>query len=709
MNTRKLTASLLLLWALFCSSVFSATQPIAISEDELASAILAPLALAGAPIVFNRIDILTMNGVSLEYSWADFSGDTLRIHDILIGNDVLWADFRYDGAQHFGYIQSGAGRGEMVNRPEIPGLDSSSAITSLYGPPFSISVQPLGSLNEDYIITLSEFSPQALIFKLTSVQTISKAASDNLRSNKLVVSRAMSKAVSAGTIDAYIEEYGRVDITLPSVADWTDAMLGCLSVGIDALKVGTTGQEIVKILARDSPTALKDAYESAVLGNPKEASLILSELAFKGLAAKAKDRGQLGAFLNALAEKSDYGKALAKGAGACTVDYKEAGRIVLGGLAGAAFPLGACAASAMMEASKELRGLVANALVKKVYAKYKTDNDPVVDWSITGYGHPLITQYALQKGIDTARAERELNTLFSQWKARETQVSPIRERLLQLKTRWGQDKIWLEAGIRLSLPTDATEADVFAVYVSKINATRARLTAFNATQQDLDVGAGLLLRQAYLRGTTSIPFDLLGWKKGMAVALQTYAAGLFKSEPAICSVEPVVEKAWVLVNVTDFNGPATAPATLSYARGNIVWRVTADKEIFGFKSTWSTPPTIIRSTDEVTVDISIAVTENAAVSFSFSGYFWIYFDFPWITPGYASYVTEFSSAAGENGKLYVYSTIDKVGAGMSRRVSVKASNLKYGTAVGTQMALLTLSYNGQGAGTRYTYEWREVK
>ncbi|WP_144290190.1 hypothetical protein [Ideonella sp. A 288] len=698
----------LAMWA--CSAAFAANPPLGISEDELASTILAPSTLVGAPRMFNRLDMLNMDGVSLEFSWAEYVGDTLRLHDILLGGANAWADFRFDGGQYFVLVQSGYGRGDALSRPEIPGVDSSVAIASLQGPPFGVTVLPIGLQRLDHVVTLGEFDLRTARFRITQTQVLNQAASDNLRGRKTTLATTRK---SVATIDAYIEESARLDISLPTQTDWSNAMLGCLSVGIDRLQVSTKGDAILKMLAKDSPSAMKDAYEAAALGHPADASLILSELAFKGLAIAARDRGELGAFLDALADKSDYGKALAKGAGACTVDYKEAGKVVLEGLARAAFPLSSCGADVMLESAKELRGLVTDALVRKVYDKYRQDSDPLVDWSLSGYGHPLVTQYALKNGIDTARAERELNALFAAWKAREGQVGPIRQRLLQLKTRWAEDKLWLEAGIRLSLPAGATEAEVFAAYVHKMNATRARLTAFASPLQDLDASAGLVLRSAYLHGSASVPFDVLAWKKATAAALQGLAAGLFKAEPAVCSVDKFVDQAWVLVDVTDFNptpyNNGFYATTIGYARGNVAMGWSQGSNVFNFSATWSNPPQLIRKTDTVAMSIGLAVTQNTGTAFFVSGAMGLRFDVAGIEPGYVNRPIEFTSASGDKGALEVSRGGSPGGTTLTRSLSLEAASLPSG-AEGSRVSLLAYIHGFQNtAGTRYTYEWKAVK
>ncbi|MBK7060335.1 MAG: hypothetical protein IPH51_07410 [Rubrivivax sp.] len=708
MSFRPLSALMTIACSLLFANAMAATAPLTISEDELASVILAPSALNIAPRVFNRVDILSLSGASLEYSWAEFVGDTLRLHDILLDDNNYWADFRFDGTQFFQLVQTGAGRGESITRPEIPGVDSSKAMSSMRGPPFTVTVLPIGIAGQDYLVDLGDYDPQAARLRIADIQPLNKAASDLLRAKRALLAQA-----SAGSVDAFIAEQTRVEIGLPTLSDWSDAVLSCLSAGIDNLDfIDATGPQIIKALAKDSPAALKDAYEAAALGNPLDASLIISELGFKGLAIYAKNKNQLGAFLNALAEKGDYGKALAKGAGACTVDYKQAGAVVLEGLARAAFPLSSCGVDLMLQSAKDLRGLVTDALARKVYDKYRQGNDPLVDWSLNGYGYPLVVQYARKKGIDTAHAEAELNRIFSTWKLRESESGPLHDRLVQLKATWAQDKIWLEAGIRKSLPLNATDADAFAAYVAKMNTTRARLTAFNDTQQNLDVRAGLILRGAYLHGSTSVPFDVKAWKQGVAAALQTGAPNLFKSEPAVCGVEPSTARAWVLVETKDFNptpyNNGGYVTTIGYARGNVTMGWSNGANTFDFRSSWSNPPNIIRAGDRIAMNMSIAVTANTGRDFFINGAFGVRFDAANIEPGYIQSPVEFTNEQGQTGYLEVSRGGDPAGTTISRSLSLSASSLRTGSD-GARIAMIAYVQGFQNmAGTRYTYEWKVV-
>lgn len=96
---------------------------------------------------------------------------------------------------------------------------------------------------------------RATRLRITNIQPLNKAASDLLR-----VKRVVPLQASAGSVDAFIAEQTRVEIGLPTATEWTDAMLGCLSAGIDNLSVAVKGKEFIKVLAKDSLPALKDAY-----------------------------------------------------------------------------------------------------------------------------------------------------------------------------------------------------------------------------------------------------------------------------------------------------------------------------------------------------------------------------------------------------------------------------------------------------------------
>lgn len=205
------------------------------------------------------------------------------------------------------------------------------------------------------------------------------------------------------------------------------------------------------------------------------------------------------------------------------------------------------------------------------------------------------------------------------------------------------------------------------------------------------------------------------------VVLILFTAGLLPAAVTRAAAEP----AWHLVEVVDypnadkFDAASEHPsydykgsyAPLSYGI-TITFVGKSDSstrppkvqgESLTIQARSSAPPAVINRGETVSLDLTLAVTENTQSFFTFSGGIRAYFDSVTISPGGITG----SAIRLENEKKQSYFEVTK-GTGYASVSEKVVAAPRAGSRTGAQMALLIVAV-GQGTpmGTKYIYEWRD--
>lgn len=521
----------------------SSGQRLTLSEAELA-AIVSPLSLYGRPpLAFFDTDPLGIAGISLANGEATLSGGTLRLSPLSMGEQAYFLDFGLNSAGKFALTQVGQGAATAPLNTPLAGVDTARTVATLSGPPLRVHLAPIS-------IGSSHFSASLALniegqFEVETAQPLSADAVAFL-SDPTTATRSVPRATpSTGSVDDYIARQTRLDMSLPSGTAWQSAVTRCMTNGIDSLQVAGVGAKALRMIAASGPRIAEDVRFHLLSGRPEDASLVMSEWAFKALADNVSSGNELGDVLKAISSASTYGRALAAGAGACTVDYKEGLRVVLAGMANKAFPISSCFAALGMQGSLQARSWLNNAVVESVYQGWKNHGDAVFDYGSLKGIDGLIGHVAAQirpgknpyqiTDADRSAATQTLIATFQQWQAAEASASTTRTRLEGLKARFQSDRFRQLIGndaLRrgLSEGSTASEAEVFGRYVEMMQRTRARLSALaptSLTDQALDDATEVAVAEYVNNGASA-------WRNAIARNLQAWDADKFQAEPQVC-------------------------------------------------------------------------------------------------------------------------------------------------------------------------------
>ena len=514
-----------------------------ISASELAGMITVPVIYGTPPTAFRDTDPLGVTGVALLDAQARLMGDTLRVDNIVIDNVSYWIDFRYDSAS--GQFQPGtltAGAAPALSRSDLPGIGTTTppAVATLGGPPLAADIWPIVVQGTPLGVGLL-FSPSSLSFSIRDARVL----------NSGFVAALSGGSFASDPIDSYIAAQGQVDTHLKSGADWNAAALSCASKLVGALNLGSVGTNALQMMASDGPEVFQGMREALLMGNPQDATLIFSQLAWKALAQNATSDSELAAVFNKIAEKAGYAQALSQGAGACTVDYKQGLQSLLQGAVSTAFPISSCVAELAYEGVKEARTALNDNILQQLYAQWKAlgqDGDDVFDYPMvrgdTGLFGTLVRQkYGSEYDTYLQNPERyfdlvaaDLKARFRQWQAAETAGNTTRTRLQDLKSRF--DALGgYKSDIRALLPEGADDTQVFKRYVELMQRFRARLAPFmpstvNATTLD---GYAESLLYAYLDPSAGKSRQA-AWQEALASRLRDWQPDLFTTEPEVCAI-----------------------------------------------------------------------------------------------------------------------------------------------------------------------------
>jgi hypothetical protein len=324
------------------------------------------------------------------------------------------------------------------------------------------------------------------------------------------------------------------------------------------LNIGTVGGKALQMMATDGPEVFQGMREALLLGNPDDASLIFSQLAWKALANNVSSGNEFADTLKKVSENAGYVQAGAQAAGAaCSFDYKQALENLLGGALTTAFPLSACAMELGTNAIKAGRTAINNTIQQNLYQLWKSYGDDVFDYGVQRGVDSLLGSLARQKFGHNAdfeakyaehviEIETELKTTFAQWKAAENAAGPTMSRLQAHKTayeNWG-----MTSQQRLNerlFDGQGSEVDVFKRYIAMKQMYRARLVGFmpkGTLDTVLDSYAEIAM-DAYLdppAGKT----PKAAAQAVIAEQIRKWNPDLFEQEPEVCVLDAAAANSW---------------------------------------------------------------------------------------------------------------------------------------------------------------------
>jgi hypothetical protein len=126
-------------------------------------------------------------------------------------------------------------------------------------------------------------------------------------------------------------------------------------------------------------------------------------------------------------------------------------------------------------------------------------------------------------------------------------------------------------------------------------------------------------------------------------------------------------------------------------------------DVFTFTSSWTTPPTQIRPTDKVPMNLSVKLDQNIGSQYSANGNFDVFFDRPECEPGSVIAAIGLKGAQGETGSFTISHLTSTVSPPV--QVFINGKDLPAG-APGARIALMVVAYNGRSVGVRYIYAWK---
>jgi len=556
-----------------------------VSLPDLVDAIGAMPLAATPPREFFTDDPLGIADISFSASDALLRGDTIRINNIVVGEQAANVDFKLfiqDGLR-FNISTAGFGVTPPLPNGTIPGLDLSATTAYLTGPPLRVQLLPVGFQGNNYALGLLFDNKSGLA--LESVTNVSVDATDFMKSTKKT-----SKGFSAfwgKSIDDLITEKTTVDMELPSGTDWDSAVLNCATKVIETLNVGSVGAKALKMMGSSGPRIFQDMRTHLLLGNPADATLVFSEFAWKAFADNVTSKDEYIQVLQAIAKNSSYGRAIASGAGTCGVDYKEALKVVLKGFADKAFPIGSCLAGVGWQSGLQARSMLNNVLIRNLYDKWVDYGDDVFTYGSTrgqdgviGYvastTPPGKNPYQINDNDRTA-AVAKLKKTFAQWKKAQDNIasSKLRPQLLALKTRYQSLSASDKKAISAYAGENPSEADSFWSYVQLMQRSRARLAPYATYINDDDLN--YYSEEAVLALAKNGSNGMNAWKQVIAKDLQAWDKNL-TTEPAACKQTTTTTPA--------STGTVTGSTNISTAgkKGDYLWLSVTLGNVSNFKT-----------------------------------------------------------------------------------------------------------------------------
>lgn len=133
--------------------------PSSLSEADVAALVPVPQFSQGTYFGQLGQDPMGIAGASLRQTQTRWVGDTLRVENILVGDQQFWLDFKLASTpQGVSFVPSGSGQGVptgALSGNTIPGLDTSTSFATLYGPPLSIGAAPLPLSGKNYGVSFA--------------------------------------------------------------------------------------------------------------------------------------------------------------------------------------------------------------------------------------------------------------------------------------------------------------------------------------------------------------------------------------------------------------------------------------------------------------------------------------------------------------------------------------------------------------------------
>ncbi len=164
---------------------------------------------------------------------------------------------------------------------------------------------------------------------------------------------------------------------------------------------------------------------------------------------------------------------------------------------------------------------------------------------------------------------------------------------------------------------------------------------------------------------------------------------------------------WEMVSEIAFQGlaPSDTNYSISVSNGTATMGWSLGTDVFRFEARWTPPPKTIRPEDVVTLDLSVAMLENAGDAYSANGSAVIWIDRPECEPGAVIQPVQLKLPPGEQGALRGISHKAGVPPSPPIRLVIDRDVLPKG-APGHRFAIIVAVYNGRNAGYRYVYEWK---
>ncbi len=334
--------------------------PSSLSEAEVAALVAVPQ--FGQGHYFGQLsqDPMGYAAASLRQTQTRWVGDTLRVENILVGDQQFWLDFKLTSTpQGVSLVPSGSGQGlptGALSGNTIPGLDTSTSFATLYGPPLSIGAAPLPLSGKNYGISFALQSNGN--FVLNDLQELTPAASKTLAPRAAVTS----------DIDTWINDQGRAALAMPSESALGTALEDCVSKGLSSLNMASRSLTVTRNLLANLPM-MREIRANYEAGDSVEAGRLLASYVLKALIDN--DESTAG-----LSDLNDYlGIANQAAFGTCQSGNAAALKAVLAGLTDKLMPMSTCAANLLQQTGAYAIDYLQNKEWEKVVQNAKAAGD----------------------------------------------------------------------------------------------------------------------------------------------------------------------------------------------------------------------------------------------------------------------------------------------------------------------------------------------